>query len=94
LLNTQTNLVLDGDINLTLNGLGIQFLSRNLVTLDFPQKTLYLKRTSFGHLVDRNMRSMADSEGKSAYRFILHLKNEGQLPGWSKDEEIPDAQIH
>jgi hypothetical protein len=32
------------------NGIGLRFLSRHLVTLDFPKQTMYLKRTSTGPL--------------------------------------------
>jgi aspartyl protease len=32
------------------NNIGLRFLARHLVTLDFPQRTMYLKRTSVGPL--------------------------------------------
>ncbi len=34
------------------NLLGLRFLARHLVTLDFPGRTMYLKQTSIGPLVD------------------------------------------
>jgi hypothetical protein len=59
------------------DGLGVDFLARHLVTLDFPGQTLYLKRTSTGPLPD---------VGGAAVTFLKNLKKRGQLPGWSKDE--------
>lgn len=59
------------------DGLGVEFLVRHLVTLDFPEHTLYLKRTSTGPLPDA---------GGAAVTFLKNLKERGQLPGWTKDE--------
>ena len=59
------------------DGIGVEFLARHLVTLDFPQRTLYLKRTSLGPL---------PNAGGSAVAFLKNLKQRGQLPGWSRDE--------
>jgi hypothetical protein len=46
------------DIHLTenddCNGIGLSFLARHLVTIDFPKRRLYLKRTSIGRLVDKD----------------------------------------
>jgi len=64
--------------NVELDGLGVQFLARHLVTLDFPKRTLYLKRTSTGPLPD---------VGGTAVTFLHNLKERGQLPGWTKDED-------
>jgi Aspartyl protease len=83
-----------GDRHLTLNGLGLQFLSRNLVTLDFPQQTMYLKRTTAGFLEDKDMRTAAKTEGKSALKFLKGLMGKGQLPGWPKSDELPSMTIH
>jgi hypothetical protein len=44
--NTYTNLYLAGDGERNL--IGLHFLSRNLVTLDFPRRTLYLQQRSTG----------------------------------------------
>ena len=38
--------------NHDLNVLGLRFLARHLVTLDFPKGTMYLKQTSIGPLVE------------------------------------------
>ena len=37
------------------NGIGLRFLARHLVTLDFPKQTMYLRRASIGPLVDKDM---------------------------------------
>jgi hypothetical protein len=34
------------DLHIKLNGIGLGFLARHLVTFDFPNRTMYLKRTS------------------------------------------------
>jgi hypothetical protein len=60
------------------DGLGLAFLARHLVTLDFPKQTLYLKRTSIGPLADEGV--------GAAMNFLKNLKEKGRLPGWSKDE--------
>jgi hypothetical protein len=36
------------------NILGLRFLARNFVTLNFPKRTMYLKQTSVGSLADEN----------------------------------------
>ena len=67
------------------NGIGIFFLSRHLVTLDFPKRTMYLKRTSIGplHLDTQEVKAV----GKSAVTLLRSLKKSGHLPGWSKDDK-------
>ena len=60
------------------DGIGLHFLSRHLVTLDFPKQTMYLKRTSIGPLPLATI--------TSPLSFLRSLKDEGQLPGWSKNE--------
>jgi hypothetical protein len=76
-----------GDPHLKLNGIGLTFLSRNLVTLDFPQKTLYLNQASTGPFVDRAMRYRANSEALSAVRFLKDLARQNRLPGWSAADQ-------
>lgn len=87
-----------GDPHLKFNGIGLSFLSRNLVTLDFPQKTLYLKCVSVGPFVDQAMRKSADSEALSAVQFLKELAHEGRLPGWSAADQPAqsdsDIQFH
>jgi|GEM_PF-696961 len=76
--------VWDGEIYTNLlvgnsgNIIGLRFLARHLVTFDFPKGMMYLKQTSVGPLVDE------DLEG--AGKFLHDLKENGQLPGFSKDD--------
>lgn len=60
------------------DGIGLHFLSRHLVTLDFPNWTMYLKRTSIGPLPDKGFATVID--------YLKGLKEDGQLPGWSEHE--------
>ena len=55
---TYTNLVIEaGRPNL----IGLGFLARHLVTLDFPNQTMYLKQTSVGPLVNKNVPTNASA---------------------------------
>jgi hypothetical protein len=54
------------------------FLARHLVTFDFPKRTMYLKQTSTGPLVNRAF--------AAAFEFLRNLKAAGQVPGWSKTD--------
>jgi hypothetical protein len=69
------------DAHLNMNGVGLHFLARHLVTLDFPNRTMYLKRTS--------VFALPPSGSKAALKLVRALKQKGQLPGWSKDEREP-----
>lgn len=60
------------------DAIGIRFLARHLVTLDFPNHTLYLKRISPDPFADEGM--------EGAVNFLKGLKKKGRLPGWSKDD--------
>jgi len=64
------------------NGIGIHFLSRHLVTLNFPRHTLYLKRTGIGPLLD----DVSANAMATATSFLKDLKQRSRLPGWSKGE--------
>jgi hypothetical protein len=67
-----------GDLHMKANGIGLHFLSRHLVTFDFPKQTMYLKRTSIGPLFP---------EGSTAALALLKdLKKKGQVPGWAKND--------
>ncbi len=59
---TYTNLTLDRAPALIvknrtyyINAIGLPFLARHLVTLNFPQKTMYLKRTDVGPLANQSV---------------------------------------
>jgi hypothetical protein len=56
------------------NSIGLRFLARHLVTLNFPKQVMYLKRTSTGPLRDEN------AEGAAA--FLRELGAQGGLAGW------------
>jgi hypothetical protein len=79
--------LLRDESNIQHNGIGLHFLSRHLVTLDFPRRTLYLKRTSTLPLIAKDPAPWAKAAGNSAWRCLDRLKKKGQLPGWSKQDE-------
>jgi len=66
-----------GGPNVASDGIGLRFLARHRVTLDFPHHTLYLQRTS--------TRPLADENAAVVLAWLLDLKKTGRLPGWSKD---------
>ena len=70
-----TNLLLGEGGNL----IGLGFLARHLVTLDFPKQIIYLKQTSVGPLVDEKT--------EAAVNFVEDLKERNQLPGWTAEDE-------
>ena len=73
-----------GDPPRQLSGIGLYFLSRHLVTFDFPNQTLDLKRTSDGPLLDEDTKAALDSVA----RLLERLKKKGQLPGWSRRDRF------
>jgi hypothetical protein len=75
------------------NLLGLRFLARHLVTFDFPRRTMYLKRTSTGPLVTREVRAAAQAAGDSAFKYARKLMRNGQLPGWSKKDRAPRTAL-
>ena len=79
------------DTHIRFNGIGIQFFARNLVTLDFPQQSLYLK--PIAALAGSSLKTAADLEGKSALNFLRTLEQSGQLPGWSPNDEIANHRV-
>jgi hypothetical protein len=88
------NGVLDGEIypqislreaSVERDGIGLHFLSRHLVTLDFPKQTMYLKRTSIGPLADAGIAAARD--------LLVKLKEENQLPGMSKDAHETQKRV-
>jgi hypothetical protein len=81
------------ETNIQHNGIGLRFLARHLVTLDFPKRTLYLKRTSRLPLVDKDAERRYRATGKSAWIFLHRLKKEGQLPGWSKTDQFASRAL-
>jgi hypothetical protein len=72
---TYTNLLIGKGGNL----IGLRFLARHLVTLEFPERRMYLKRISVGPPVDGDMEAAAE--------FLKNLMEKGQVPGWSKSDK-------
>jgi hypothetical protein len=72
--------------NVESDGIGLRFLARHLVTLDFPNRMMYLKRTSDWPLANRELEAAVKPTAHSASDFLKRLKEKGQLPGWSKDD--------
>jgi hypothetical protein len=68
------------------NVLGLRFLARHLVTLNFPKRTVYLKQTSSGPLLgDGSWDTTELGELGPPTTCLEDLKRRGQLPGWSTD---------
>jgi len=61
--------------------LGLPFLARNLVTFNFPKRTMYLKQVSVDP-IDPGCFLIVD-----AAEFLGSLKEKGRLPGLSKGEK-------
>jgi hypothetical protein len=60
------------------NLIGLRFLARHLVTLDFPNRRIFLKQIRVDAIDDPD----AESTRKSALRFLMKLREAGTLPGW------------
>lgn len=75
------------------DGIGIDFLARYLVTLDFPNHTLYLKRTSDYRLQDKARMMEATIIAKSALKYLGHLLLKNQLPGASESEQAKNTHF-
>ncbi|HEV2392282.1 MAG TPA: hypothetical protein VG146_07960 [Verrucomicrobiae bacterium] len=82
------------DSRLKLNGIGLRVLAQNLVTLDFPRRTMYLKRASDWPLAPKHIQSEAKSWASSAADFLKRLKQKGRLPGWSKNDGGGTTAFH
>lgn len=82
------------DTHTALNGIGLHLLSANLVTLDFPDRVMYLKRTSKWPLIDKHQMAATMSIGKSALKFLIHLNRINRLPGGSKNEHGTTTDVH
>jgi len=82
-----------GDAHIQFNGLGLHFLSRNLVTLDFPNHTVYLKRISIDALDHKDISPDAKSNIESTAKILKTLAQNGQLPGWPKTDELATSKV-
>ena len=61
--------------------LGLQFLARNLVTFNFPKRTMYLKQETAEPLAS------GDSVFMDARKFLSALQETNALPGWPTGEK-------
>ena len=82
------------DSRLKLNGIGLRALAQNIVILDFPKRTMYLKHTSDWPLVPKHIEAEGKSLAISAADFLKSLKEEGKLPGWSRNETGATSAFH
>jgi hypothetical protein len=84
---TYTNLVLASDVGVNVLGLG--FLGRHIVTLDFPGRTVYFKQVRNEALRDDVLMEIAGSDIRPAARKFEELRKKGELPDWSNDDTRP-----
>lgn len=61
------------------NLIGMRFLARHLVTLDFPNRRVFLKQTR-GDIINE---PEVESPRKSALGFLMTMRDTGTLPGWA-----------
>ncbi len=71
------------------NVIGIRFFARSLVTLDFPDRKMYLKQLSSGPLADRHSMKFGNDEVEAPLQFLETLRGDGRLPGTSRDGVEP-----
>jgi hypothetical protein len=65
------------------NVLGLSFLARHLVTLDFPNRTFYLKQVRSGPLANDVLTEMKHADQRIIFEAYKSLREKGQLPGLS-----------
>jgi hypothetical protein len=70
------------------NVLGLNFFARHLVTLDFPKRMMYLKQTSISPLASDSSIKASNDEIEAPVKFLEDLKENGQLSGLSKNDEV------
>ncbi len=73
------------DEHVNLNGVGLRVLAENVVTFDFPKRTMYLKHISDWPLLDKKTAAMVTAMAQSTLKFLIQLHRKNQLPGWSKN---------
>lgn len=85
----------DCDFHTRFNVIGLHVLSENLVTFDFPKRTMYLKRTSDWPLASKDKEAVGAAAEKSAIDVLENLEKKGRLPGWHQHERrVPAAVYH
>jgi hypothetical protein len=73
---TYTNLII---ARADWNAIGLSFLARHLVTLNFPERKIYFKQTRIGPFIAEDV--------NTGIEFLRDLKKKSQLPGWTKDDK-------
>lgn len=89
-----SNSIAGDDGHVKFNGIGLRVLAENLVTLDFPNRTMYLKRTSEWPLASRDMEAAMKAAEESSLKSLWQLADRHQLPGLSKDDDIRTTAFH
>jgi hypothetical protein len=82
------------DSHIKFNGIGLRVLAQNLVTFDFPNRTMYLKRTSKWPLADKETLATATVTANSALKFLIQLSKTNHLPGASKNGTGKTTDFH
>ena len=82
---TYTNLIFAAADHV--NVLGLSFLARHLVTLDFPDRIMYLKQTSIGPLAGDILMEVRHSDHRAMVEAYFSLIEKGQLPGLSNNDK-------
>lgn len=82
-----------GDTHVQFNGLGLQFLARHLVTLDFPEQTLYLRRRTVDAPDEDAANAAIQLNAEAAAEVLKELEQRGQLPGWSKEDQLGASSV-
>ncbi|HXC99571.1 MAG TPA: aspartyl protease family protein [Verrucomicrobiae bacterium] len=83
--NTFTNLLIAAADHY--NTLGLSFLARHLVTLDFPNRMMYLKQTRTGPLAGDILNEITLSNHRTTLEAYESLKEKNQLPSLSKNDK-------
>jgi hypothetical protein len=73
---THTNLII---ARADWNAIGLGFLARHLVTLNFPERRIYLKQTRVSPFITEDL--------DTGIEFLTGLKKKGQLPGCTADDK-------
>jgi hypothetical protein len=74
------------DEHIKFNGVGLSALAENVVTFDFPKRTMYLRHTSDWPLPARDAEAEARASANSSFKAFKQLLKSGRLPGVSKHQ--------
>ncbi len=82
------------DGHVKFNGVGLRALAQNLVTFDFPKRTMYLKHVSNWPLLTKDYEVTVESAAKSSAKTLVHLLYRNQLPGMPKGDQGTTTDFH